>query len=173
MVHQARVDPLVTELVNLASTEEGEVRDSTVNGLAKVVLSGGKNLSESSVSSIVDLVSEAFAETPKESYATAIARTAAALASHDADALSFILTSFVISNQQLPPTQLSTITVRELVDTAPRVLYDLDRDATVDLVVKLSAGGGNPALARPAREAKELLKEREPWCDDDAVTSKL
>ncbi|GAA5922766.1 Gcn1p [Sporobolomyces koalae] len=172
MVHQARVDPLVTELVNLASTEEGEVRDSTVNGLAKVVLSGGKNLSESSVSSIVDLISEAFAETPKESYATAIARTAASLAYHDSESLSFILTSFVLSTQ-LPPTQISTITVRELLDTAPQVLYDLDKDATVDLLLKLSATGGNPALARPAREAKELLKEREPWCDDDSVLSKL
>ncbi|GAA5985182.1 hypothetical protein JCM5350_004261 [Sporobolomyces pararoseus] len=173
MVHQARVDPLVTELVNLASTEEGEVRDSTVNGLAKVVYSGGKNLSESSVSSIVDLISEAFAETPKESYSTAIARTTASLAFHDSESLSFILTSFVLSNQQLPPTQLSTITIRELIETAPRVLYDLDKDATVDLLIKLSAGGGNPALARPAREAKELLKEREPWCDDDSIMSKL
>ncbi|GAA5877296.1 hypothetical protein JCM16303_006233 [Sporobolomyces ruberrimus] len=172
MVHQARVDPLVTELVNLASTEEGEVRDSTVNGLAKVVFSGGKNLSESSVSSIVDLISEAFAETPKESYSTAIARTTAALAFHDSESLSFILTSFVVS-AQLPPTQLSTITVRELIDTAPQVLYDLDKDAMVDLLLKLSAGGGNPALARPAREAKELLKEREPWRDDDAVMSRL
>ncbi|GAA6058506.1 hypothetical protein JCM10212_006945 [Sporobolomyces blumeae] len=172
MQHQPRVDPLVTELVNLASTEEGEVRDSVVNGLAKVTLSGGKNLSESSVSSIVDLVSEAFAETPKEAYGTAIARTVAALASHDSESLSFILTSFVLSSQ-LPPTQLSTITMRELLDTAPQVLYDLDKTATVDVLLKLSAGGGNPALARPAREAKELLKEREPWRDDDDVTSRL
>lgn len=172
MVHQARVDPLVTELVNLASTEEGEVRDSVCNGLSKVVYSGGKNLSESSVSSIVDLISEAFAETPKESYANAIARTTASLAYHDSESLSFILTSFILS-AQLPPTQLSTITTRELIDTAPQVLYDLDKDATVDLVLKLSAGGGNPALARPARDTKELMKEREPWRDDDAVMSRL
>ncbi|GAA6024607.1 hypothetical protein JCM11491_006044 [Sporobolomyces phaffii] len=175
MVHQPRVDPLVTELVNLASTEAGEVRDATVNALAHVVRSGGQHLSPQSVASVVDLVSEAFAESPKEAYATAIARVAAALAGHDASALEFVLTSFVVPTapNQLPPTPLSVLTLRELVDAAPGVLYDLDRDATVELVVKLAQGGGNPALARPARDTKELFKERAPWRDDDAVLSKL
>lgn len=50
------------ELTNLASTEEGEVRDSVVSGLANVVLSGGKNLSEASKSAVLDVVGEAFSE---------------------------------------------------------------------------------------------------------------
>ncbi|CEQ38752.1 SPOSA6832_00193 [Sporobolomyces salmonicolor] len=175
MQHQPRVDPLVTELINLASTEEGEVRDSVVNGLGNVVLSGGKNLGEASVSSVVDLISEAFAETPKESYATAIARLLASLSAHAPSSLDFIYTSFLLpaSTSSLPPTQLSSLAIRELVDTAPTVLYELDKDATVEMVLKLSAGGGNPALARPARETKELMKEREPWRDDESVMSKL
>ncbi|GAA5862432.1 hypothetical protein JCM1840_004179 [Sporobolomyces johnsonii] len=175
MQHQPRVDPLVTELVNLASTEEGEVRDSVVNGLGNVVLSGGKNLGEASVSSVVDLISEAFAETPKESYATAIARLVASLSAHAPSSLDFIYTSFLLpsSTSSLPPTQLSSLAIRELVDTAPAVLYELDKDATVEMVLKLSAGGGNPALARPARETKELMKEREPWRDDEGIMSRL
>lgn len=65
MVHQPRVDPLVTELTNLASTEEGDVRDSVVNGLANVVLSGGKNLSDGSKNAILEVLGEAFADTNK------------------------------------------------------------------------------------------------------------
>lgn len=62
MEHQARVDPVVTELCNLAATEQGEVRDSVVVGLANVVYSGGPNLGDAAKSSIVDLISEAFAD---------------------------------------------------------------------------------------------------------------
>jgi hypothetical protein len=68
MQHQPRVDPLITELTNLVSTEDGDVRDSVVNGLAATVTSGGKNMGESSASSVVDVISEAFAETPKGAF---------------------------------------------------------------------------------------------------------
>lgn len=60
---------MVTELTNLASTEEGETRDSVVNGLANVVASGGQNLGEGSKSACADLLSEAFAETNKGAFA--------------------------------------------------------------------------------------------------------
>ncbi|KAJ8297218.1 eIF-2-alpha kinase activator gcn1 [Rhodotorula toruloides] len=179
MQHQPRVDPLVTELVNLVASEEGDVRDSVVNGLAATVASGGKNMSESSISSVVDIISEAFAESPKESYATAVARLVASVALHSPSSLDFIVASFVLgTSTDLPPTQLSAIALRELIDTAPAVLYELDKDATVDRVVRMASGsatGGtaNPAIARPARETKELMKEREPWRDDEDVLSRL
>ncbi|GAA5915522.1 hypothetical protein JCM6882_005925 [Rhodosporidiobolus microsporus] len=179
MQHQPRVDPLVTELANLAATEEGDVRDSVVNGLAATVTSGGKNLGEGSISAVVDIISEAFAETPKESYATAIARLTAAVGLHDPSSLDFLITSFILATStDLPPTQLSALALRELVDVAPSVLYDVDKMATVDRVLKMTGGQGgttsvNPAIARPARETKELLKERDPWRDDEAVTAKL
>ncbi|GJN92071.1 hypothetical protein Rhopal_005099-T1 [Rhodotorula paludigena] len=179
MQHQPRVDPLATELVNLAASEDGDVRDSVVNGLAATVVSGGKNMSETSISSVVDIISEAFAESPKESYATAIARLTAAVAQHSPSSLDFIIESFILgTSSDLPPTQLSALALREMVDTAPTVLYELNRDATVERVVRMASGsatGGtaNPAIARPARETKELFKEREPWRDDESITSKL
>ncbi|GAA6002609.1 hypothetical protein JCM10207_007591 [Rhodosporidiobolus poonsookiae] len=178
MQHQPRVDPLITELTNLVATEEGDVRDSVVNGLAATVSSGGKNMGEGSVSAVVDIISEAFAETPKESYATAIARLVAAVSLHDPSSLDFVITSFVLgTTTDLPPTQLSALSLREIVDVAPSVLYDLDKAATVDRVIKmtLAQGGGavNPAIARPARDTKELFKERDPWRDDEALLAKL
>ncbi|GAA5925263.1 hypothetical protein JCM3775_006409 [Rhodotorula graminis] len=179
MRHQPRVDPLVTELVNLVASEEGDVRDSVVNGLAATVSSGGSNMGEASVSSVVDIISEAFAESPKESYATAIARLVAATAQHSPSSLDFILDSFVLgTSTDLPPTQLSALALRELVDQAPAVLYERDSAATVDRVVRMASGsatGGtaNPAIARPARDTKELFREREPWRSDEALLAKL
>lgn len=64
MLNQPRIDPVITELTNLAASEEGEVRDSVVNGLAAAV-KNGKNLSDVSKSSILELLSESFAETNK------------------------------------------------------------------------------------------------------------
>lgn len=66
--HVIRVDPLITELTNLASTVEGDLRDSVVVGLAEVVASGGAHLGEASKSAIIDLMSEAFAESNKGSH---------------------------------------------------------------------------------------------------------
>lgn len=60
MLHQPRVDPLITELANLIATEDGEVRDSVVSGLAAAVASGGQHMSPASKSAIVELLSEAF-----------------------------------------------------------------------------------------------------------------
>lgn len=179
MQHQPRVDPLVTELVNLTASEEGDVRDSVVNGLAATIASGGKNMSETSMSSAVDIISEAFAESPKESYATAVARLVAAVAQHSPDMLDFIIESFILATStDLPPTQLSALALRELIDSAPTVLYEMNKDATVERVIKAASGaatGGtaNPAIARPARDTKELMKERDPWRDDDSVLSRL
>ncbi|GAA5901674.1 hypothetical protein JCM8208_001574 [Rhodotorula glutinis] len=179
MRHQPRVDPLVTELVNLVASEEGDVRDSVVNGLAATVASGGSNMGEASVSAVVDIISEAFAESPKESYATAIARLVAATAQHSPSSLDFVLDSFVLgTSTDLPPTQLSALALRELVDQAPAVLYERDAHATVERVVRMASGsatGGtaNPAIARPARDTKELLREREPWRSDEALLAKL
>jgi hypothetical protein len=111
-----------------------------------------------------------------ESYATAIARLCGAIAIHNAEALEFSTTSFILASAtDLPPTQLSSLALREMIDVAPSVLYELDKDATVERILKSIGSGGpsNPAIARPARDAKELLRERDPWRDDESVLSKL
>ena len=109
---------------------------------------------------------------PTESYNVAIARLVAALALHDADSLTFTIDSFLLT-ADLPPTQLSSVTLRELIDTAPTVLYEHDAQKTVARVVANAGAGMAPSIARPAREAKDLLKERAPWCDDEEVQVKL
>lgn len=107
-----------------------------------------------------------------EGYNLAIARLVAALALHDASSLTFIIDSFLLSTD-LPPTQLSSITLRELIDQVPEVLYEHDAQKTVARVLANAGSGMAPTIARPAREAKELLKERKPWSEDAEVTAKL
>lgn len=66
------------------------------------------------------------------------------------------------------------MTVRETVDQAPEVFYDLNlSQQIVTLVLSNSAGTQAPSIARPARETKDLMKEREPWASDEAVQSRL
>ena len=177
MKHQPRIDPLVTELCNLAVTEEGDVRDAVVNGLAKAVEAGGTNLGEASVSSVVDLVSEAFADAATENYNKSIARLLAALYVHHANAVGPLVASYVLA-ADVPPTQLGSLACRELLELAPAVLFETlgevgERVAFVDKVVASSAGGVAPSVARPAREAKELLKEVEPWSAWEEGRAKL
>lgn len=106
-----------------------------------------------------------------ESYNTAVARLVAALAKHDASSVSFILSSFVLGD--LPATQLSSLALRELIDTAPEVLYADNAQETVERVLRNAASSSPPSIARPAREAKELLKERAPWSEDSSVQERL
>ncbi|SCZ89778.1 BZ3500_MvSof-1268-A1-R1_Chr1-3g01573 [Microbotryum saponariae] len=171
MQHQPRVDAVVTDLVNLATTESGEIRDSVVNGLAAVVFSGGKNLTSGPQAACVDLVSQAFSEHGREPYNLAISRLLAGLATHDPSSISFLVQSFLLG--ELPSTALSSIAMRELIDTAPRVLYEVDPSGTVEKVQKNAGSGMAPAIARPARDTLALFKERSPWCDDESLLASL
>ena len=66
------------------------------------------------------------------------------------------------------------MTIREIIDQAPQAFYDLDLAQTVVTRVFANAASTSPpSIARPAREAKELFKEREPWCSDEVVLAKL
>lgn len=55
----------------------------------------------------------------------------------------------------------------------PEVLYEHDAQKTVARVLGNAGSGMAPTIARPAREAKELLKERKPWSEDAEVTARL
>ncbi|KAM0756603.1 ARM repeat-containing protein [Meredithblackwellia eburnea MCA 4105] len=174
MLHQPRVDPLITELANLTSTEEGDVRESIVTGLANVVQSGGKNLSEGSKSTVMDVISEAFAESNhKETFNIAIGKLTAAVAVHDTELIEPVLRNYVLS-LDIPPTSLASITLRAVVDLAPQSLYDLNLvPETLFSVLRNVAPGTAPAIARPGRDTKDLMREREPFASDEMILSKL
>lgn len=96
----------------------------------------------------------------------------AALASHDPTAIEDLKTYLV--SDHLPATQLSSLTLREVIDQAPQAFYDLDMaQEVVTQVLKNAAPISPPTIARPGRDARELLKEREPWASDEEVQARL
>lgn len=107
-----------------------------------------------------------------EPYNTAIARVVGSLAIHDPASLEYLITNFVVG--ELPSTQLSSLSLREIIDQAPNALYDLDlAPVAVGKILKNIASSSAPSIARPSREAKELLLEREPWATDAAVQARI
>ena len=62
MKNQPRVDPVVTELVTGAKSNEDDIAASLLLALARVVRSAGSNVGEKARESCVELVSEAFKE---------------------------------------------------------------------------------------------------------------
>lgn len=61
MALQPRIDPLITELITGAtSSDSGEVRESFIDGLARSVQSGGKNMSPAAQTAVLNLLKNAF-----------------------------------------------------------------------------------------------------------------
>lgn len=82
MKHQPRVDPLVTELLGaISSAEEEEIKESMASALAAVIASGGVNISDGVMASVISFAEECL-QIPKhlEPFANAVARMVAAMA---------------------------------------------------------------------------------------------
>ncbi|KAG8806958.1 hypothetical protein FRC17_004711, partial [Serendipita sp. 399] len=52
---------------------------------------------------------------------------------------------------------------------APKLFYAMDCVPSVLRKIVESIGEAVPAISRPAREAKELIRTTPPFCDDDSV----
>lgn len=69
----------------------------------------------------------------------------------------------------MPPTALVSITVLSLLEEAPTAFFSLEVVDEVIDKVKSSIGADSSAIARPAREARDIMKEAEGWRDDSRV----
>lgn len=104
----------------------------------------------------------------------AIARVVAALAQSDISTIDTLLDLQVFG--ELPPTQLTSLALRELLENrdAAKTLYDtLEPLRVVERALQNSGADQPPAIARPGRESKELLRTVEPWASDSEVKAKL
>jgi hypothetical protein len=138
MEHQARVDPVITELSNLAATEEGEIRDAVVNGLANVVWSAGKNMGEGSKSSALDLVSEAFADTNKGELDDSLLEQ-----SHSA--LTILRFDRGLQRRHRPSRRRSRPPRRRLPNLHHRLLPPLDRPSSHSTLLRHPSGVDRPS----------------------------
>lgn len=164
MRNQPRVDPVVTELVGGVRNNEDAVAGSLVLALAYVVRNGGANVGEKARESCLELVADAFKETHDESYMQSTAALFAALSAFP-DLVKPVVENHLLAGT--PPSVLSSHCIRTVLSPPE----DWDVDGPLDLFERLSVTGSvaqkvqeslsseRPSIARPAREARELLKQ--------------
>jgi hypothetical protein len=157
MKHQPRVDPLITELIGGIRSAEKDVAPSVVNALAAVCNSAGKNIGPAAKGTIIELVEEAFSNAHNEPYNTAIGAVLAGLAKHDAETIRPVVDTFLAA--PTPPLALVSVSILSILEGAPDAFATLDVAEDICRKVQASVGSDSSSVARPAREARELLRQ--------------
>ncbi|KAF9479098.1 ARM repeat-containing protein [Pholiota conissans] len=169
MKNQPRVDPVITELIAGVRGNEDSIATSFILALSYVFRSASKNTGEKSVEAAVEVVTDAFRDGHSEHYCEAVGALVRSL-SFRADLLRPIVESHLV--QGTPPTVLSSQVILAVVTP------DEDNEADLNLFQQLkvmrtvamkaleSAASDKPFIARPAREARDRIKELD---DDDLV----
>ncbi|CAK9780191.1 putative regulation of translational elongation-related protein [Cutaneotrichosporon oleaginosum] len=172
MKHQPRVDPLITELIGGVRGAEKEIAPSVMLALGAVCASAGKNISAPAKSSIIELVEEAFADSRGESFNKAVGSVIAGLAVHDVESIRPLVDAFLAA--PTPPTPLMSVAILAVLERAPEAFLELGGEVPEDIVRKINASiGGDGAIARPAREAREIIRGNEGWMSEPEVAALL
>jgi len=161
MKHQPRVDPVVTELLTGAKSNDDAVAGSFVLALSYVIKSAGENVGEKAREASLELVSDAFKELHDEYYMQSVAALFAALATYQNLVDSLVRTYLMAGT---PPSALASHSIVALLTTdtgaPPTTVPGAFRSILPSIAqkVKESIGTEKPGIERPAREAKELLR---------------
>lgn len=158
MKHQPRVDPLVVELLGTIKSSDDDVAPSVVTALAAVLSSGGKHVGAQPKTLVVEMVEEAFAARKPETYSVAVGKVVAALAKTEPASIRSIVDDFLAA--QTPPTSIVSHIILAVMEEAPDAFVELDATEGVIAKVRASVSNDTSAIARPAREARELMKEK-------------
>ncbi|KAH9007605.1 ARM repeat-containing protein [Lactarius deliciosus] len=165
MKHQPRVDPVVTELIAGARSNGDAVAGSLVLALSYVIKNASANVGEKTREASLELVSDAFKELHDEYYLQSIAAVFAALSIYDnlVDPLVRHVSVHLVAGT--PPSVLSSYSIIAFLstedDTPAAVVPKPFRSILSSIAQKIqeSIGTEKPNIARPAREAKELLRK--------------
>lgn len=171
MKHQPRVDPLITELIGGVRSSDRDIAPSVAQALAAVCSSGGKNIGAAAQASIVDLIEEAFTEGRGENYNIAVGKIVSGLARNDPESIRSVVDSFLAA--LTPPTPLVSIVILAVLEESPDAFYDLDVVEDIVKKVVASMATGQAAIARPAREARDLMRSVKRYEQDKEVQTAL
>ncbi|KAG6873014.1 hypothetical protein C0995_003975 [Termitomyces sp. Mi166 len=165
MRHQPRVDPVITELITGVKGNDEAIASSLVRALASVVRSASKNIGEPVRESCVELVMDAFKETHGETYTQATGELVSSL-SDSPELLRPMVMSHLVAGT--PQTMLGAHIIlsvlapdEEADDVQPNLFQKLSLLRSVAQKVLETIGNEKPVIARPSREARDLLKELE------------
>ncbi|KAG1861441.1 armadillo-type protein [Suillus tomentosus] len=166
LVHsQPRVDPVVTELIAGARSSEEEIAASFVLALSNVVKSSSAHggIGDKARESCIELVHDAFRESHEDHYVQATAALIASLSTNP-QSLKPIVNAYLISGT--PPSALASHAIvavlspdsDDYLDPAATLFAKLGLLRSVALKVKESAANERSTISRPAREARDILK---------------
>ncbi|TFK26296.1 translational activator GCN1 [Coprinopsis marcescibilis] len=169
MKHQPRVDPVITELITtIKASGDDSVVVSLVHALAFVVASASANVGEKAREACLDIVTEAFRGVNSEKYSEAIGNLIVAL-SDKPEQLESIVESHLVTGT--PLSSLSSYVILAVLDAQVNADNELYTDYEPNLFQKLglfkpvaqkaleSAASDKPVIARPAREARDIMKD--------------
>ncbi|KAF9266994.1 ARM repeat-containing protein [Marasmius fiardii PR-910] len=163
MRNQPRVDPVVTELIGGIKGSDDSIAASLTLALAKVVEGAGNNVGEKAREACIELVGDAFREKSfDESYAPSIAALVVSLAIFP-ELLRPVVETYLAAGTS--PNVMSShvlLGVIEVWSEAPEkkenVFEKLGLMSSVAKKVQESAASDRPDIGRPAREARDLLR---------------
>ncbi|KAI5991791.1 armadillo-type protein [Pisolithus marmoratus] len=166
MRNQPRVDPVITELTNGVRGSEEEIAASYVLALSHVVRSAQAHggIGEKARESCMEILHQAFRETHEDHYTLAVASLFVSLSANP-ESVKPIVSSYLVSGTS--PSALSSQSILAVfasddsnrLDPSETVFAKLDLLRSVALKVKESAANDRPIISRPAREAREILKD--------------
>ncbi|KDR69874.1 hypothetical protein GALMADRAFT_913484 [Galerina marginata CBS 339.88] len=170
MKNQPRVDPVITELITGVRGNEDSIATSFILALSCVLHSAFQNVGDKARESCVELVSDAFRETHSEHYCEAVGSLVHSL-SDKPDLLRPVVESYLVGGT--PPSVISSHVLLGVLSAdedsgrrdSPNLFQKLKLMRKVAQKALESAGNDKPFIARPAREARDLIKE----LDDDSL----
>ncbi|OJT01635.1 Translational activator GCN1 [Trametes pubescens] len=163
MKNQPRVDPVVTELLTGVRSNEDSIAASLVLALARVVRSAGSNVGEKAREACAELITETFKEQHEEPYYRSAGALFASL-SFFPEVVKPIVTAYLLAGT--PQSVLSSHCILAVVSPdedndqsdAPNAFQQLGVLRSVAQKAQESAVNEKPSIARPAREARDVLK---------------
>ncbi|KAF9047662.1 armadillo-type protein [Panaeolus papilionaceus] len=163
MKNQPRVDPVITELVTGVRGSEENIATSFVLALAQVVRNASQNIGEKAREACIDVVSESFREARSDGhYCEAVGSLVCAL-SDQPELLRPITESYLVNGT--PPSVISSHVILTVIsgdedddNDQPNLFQKLELLRKVAQKTLESAANEKPFIARPAREARDLIK---------------
>ncbi|PKI85938.1 translational activator of GCN4 [Malassezia vespertilionis] len=182
MAHQTRIEPVVLELVHamqaslhgVHSNADGvDVGDAMAMALVHVLEHAPPEKRADARAHTLDVLRAAFyAPTePRDAMKKAMAALMAAMLRFDSASVVDTMRETMLSPV---PTdvQLAAWSVGACMDVAPEALYAIADPVALARQVAAWLNDA-PSVARPAREARDLLKRTPPWSDDERVQHAL
>ncbi|TRM58058.1 armadillo-type protein [Schizophyllum amplum] len=173
MKHQPRVDPVITELIAGVKASDDTIGSSMMLALAETIKSAGPSIGETTRETVVQLISDAFRDSHDDHFAQAVGAVLRAGSLHFPEAFRDVVETYL--DADTPQTLMSShaiLTVVEEDDEDDCMHNQLNLFQKLSLLRGVaqkaieSASNERPAIARPARLARDIIKEM----NDESLT---